>query len=102
MLQAALARIGSIAADHACTIAKELRHKGEAETPSGARVRLVAFGAPPARPPGRRYRVITLGAVVDFLQRLAEQNWGVLGRAQFKDSAMGLLMVLEKARRHDD
>lgn len=102
VVRAALARIGWIAADHASLIAKELRQKGEAETPCGARVRLVAFGSPPAKTSGRRYKVVPLAAMVDFLQRLTEQNWDVFRHAQFKDAAMGLLMVLEKARRHSD
>ena len=44
-------------------------------------------------------RIISLGHVLEFLQRYVRKHWSMLRHLQFKDPAFGFLMTLEKARR---
>jgi len=81
-------------------LVQQLIRKGEATTPSGHRVRLVAFSSGAVSEEGRHYQVIDLGHVVQFLQDYLRQHWKVLYHAQFKDPALGFLMTLEKAGRN--
>lgn len=78
-----------------------LLRRGEATIPAGLRLeaRLIAFGTGPA-PLGGHYRVIPLDHVLDFLNAHLSSHWDVLRQAQIKDQTFGLLVMLEKARRH--
>ncbi len=46
----------------------------------------------------RGYSVLTLGHIISFIEEYIEQHWDVLRHAQFKHQALGLFMVMEKAR----
>ena len=59
----------------------------------------IAFGSFPPGAPVPPCRIISLGHVLDFLQRYVRKHWNVLRHLQFKDPAFGFLMTLEKARR---
>ncbi|MHC4512731.1 MAG: hypothetical protein ACYTGW_05425 [Planctomycetota bacterium] len=99
VLRAVLPRFGAVAKQHSHEIVDELLQDGEALVPDGPRVRLVAFGSR-VTPKRRRYAAITLGHIVDFMQSIADEHWDVFGHTQFKDPAIGFMMVLEKARRY--
>jgi hypothetical protein len=98
VLRAVIGRFGNTAEEDN-TVVQSLLDRGTATLPSGYVVRLVAFGA---FPPGSQVppcRIISLGHVLNFLQRYVRKHWGVLRHLQFKDPAFGFLMTLEKARR---
>lgn len=98
VLRAALARFGAAPPDEVDGIVERLVTSGNVISPSGARVRLLAFGA--TRPTSkRRYHAITLGHVVNFIRGLVRDHWEMMQQARFKDPAMEMVMVLEKARR---
>jgi len=98
VLRAALTRFGCCHPDHVVHLVDELLNAGKAITPSGHRIRLVAFGS--IVPGGSHsYAVIPLGHVVEFLRAYLRENWDVLHNAEFKDPAFGMLMTLEKAQR---
>ncbi|MEA2239715.1 MAG: hypothetical protein QOC81_4439 [Thermoanaerobaculia bacterium] len=98
VLQAVIGRLGDSTLDRDAVVADLLTH-GSATLPSGFVIRLVAFGS---FPPGTQVppcRIISLGHVLDFLQRYVRKHWNVLRHLQFKDPAFGFLMTLEKAKR---
>jgi hypothetical protein len=98
VLKAVISRFGNTAEEDERVI-HDLLERGSATLPSGYVVRLVAFGA---FPPGSEVppcRIISLGHVLEFLQRYVRKHWHVLRHLQFKDPAFGFLMTLEKARR---
>lgn len=98
VLRVALTRFGCCPPDHVAHLVDELMHNGHVHTPSGHRIRMVAFGS--VTPGGsHRYFVITLGHVVQFLRQYLHDNWDILHNAEFKDPAFGFLMTLEKAHR---
>ena len=71
-----------------------IRHLLERVGVKNHEVRTLPPGAPV--PP---CRIISLGHVLDFLQRYVRKHWSMLRHLQFKDPAFGFLMTLEKARR---
>ena len=80
-------------------VVEQLLHTGAASIPPQFSVRLIAFGS---FPPGSEVppcRIISLGHVLSFLQAYVRKHWHMLRHLQFKDSAFGFLMTLEKARR---
>ncbi|HKR62875.1 MAG TPA: hypothetical protein VJZ00_04020 [Thermoanaerobaculia bacterium] len=80
-------------------VVQQLLHTGAAIIPPSFSVRLIAFGS---FPPGSEVppcRIISLGHVLAFLQAYVRKHWHMLRHLQFKDSAFGFLMTLEKARR---
>ncbi len=80
------------------SVVEDLISTGRAQLTFGYHVRLVAFGAyPPDRNPG--YEVVLLKDVTDFLEDYIRTYWDVLHHANFKGSAFGFLLTLEKARR---
>lgn len=98
VLKAVISRLGDSTLDRDGIVADLLAH-GAAKLPSGFTIRLVAFGS---FPPGAEVppcRIISLGHVLDFLQRYVRKHWNVLRHLQFKDPAFGFLMTLEKAKR---
>lgn len=98
VLKAVIGRLGDSTLDHDGVVADLLTH-GSATLPSGFVIRLVAFGS---FPPGAEVppcRIISLGHVLEFLQRYVRKHWNVLRHLQFKDPAFGFLMTLEKAKR---
>lgn len=98
VLKTVISRLGdsNIAADGVVT---DVLTHGSATLPSGFVIRLVAFSSFPPGAPVPSCRIISLGHVLDFLQRYVRKHWSVLRHLQFKDPAFGFLMTLEKARR---
>ena len=81
------------------SVVEDLLSKGRAQLTSGYHVRLVAFGASPPDREEPGYEVVLLKDVTDFLEDYIRNYWDVLHQANFKDSAFGFLLTLEKARR---
>jgi len=98
VLRAVISRLGD-AADQEQRIIDDLLDKGAAMLESGYAVRLIAFGAFPPGDEVPPCRIISLGHVLEYLQRYVRRHWNVLRHLQFKDPAFGFLMTLEKARR---
>lgn len=98
VLKTVISRLGDSNIDSDGVVADLLAH-GSATLPSGFVIRLVAFGSFPPGAPVPPCRIISLGHVLDFLQRYVRKHWSVLRHLQFKDPAFGFLMTLEKARR---
>jgi hypothetical protein len=98
VLKTVISRLGDANIDSDAVVADLLAH-GSATLPSGFAIRLVAFGSFPPGAPVPPCRIISLGHVLDFLQRYVRKHWSVLRHLQFKDPAFGFLMTLEKARR---
>jgi hypothetical protein len=98
VLKTVISRLGDSNIDSDAVVADLLAH-GSATLPSGFVIRLVAFGSFPPGAPVPPCRIISLGHVLDFLQRYVRKHWSVLRHLQFKDPAFGFLMTLEKARR---
>jgi len=99
VLRTVLARFGCCSIDHVESAVQELIRKGEAMTHGGHRVRLIAFGSSNGQPSQGGYSTLTLGHIVGFIEEYLDQHWNLLRHAQFKHPALGLFMVLEKARR---
>jgi len=98
VLKAVIGRFGNTAEEDESVI-QSLLDKGTVALPSGYVIRLIAFGAFPPGAAVPPCRIISLGHVLDFLQRYVRKHWSVLRHLQFKDPAFGFLMTLEKARR---
>lgn len=97
VLRTVLNRFGDVGETDA--VVQELLRSGSASIPPAFSVRLIAFGS---FPPGSQVppcRIISLGHVLNFLQRYVRKHWHMLRHLQFKDPAFGFLMTLEKARR---
>lgn len=96
VLRTALARFGCCPPEHADAVVGRLLRKGAAHTPAGHRVRFVAFGATASRVPGVDV-TLSLAHVAGFLRAYLHDHWEVLRHAQFKDPALAVIAVLEKA-----
>lgn len=97
VLAVALARFGCCGPDQATDLAERLVTQGHANTPGGHVVRMVAFGAAPEATSGARATIVPMRHVVEFLRGYLRQHWDVLRHAQIKDSALGVLALLEKS-----
>lgn len=95
VLRTALARFGCCPPGHDDVIQRLLR-RGKAQTSAGHRVRFVAFGGTASRVPGVDV-TLSLAHVSGFLRGYLREHWEVLRHAQFKDPALSMLAVLEKA-----
>ncbi len=95
IVSAALARFGCCDLRHAERTAQKLLDSGRAETPQGHMVRIVVFAS--GRAEERRFQVICLAHVTEFLRSYLREHWEVLRHAQFRDPVLSLLMTLEKA-----
>ncbi|HUJ16110.1 MAG TPA: hypothetical protein VL284_20135 [Thermoanaerobaculia bacterium] len=98
VLKVVIDRLGDSTADGDRAVGELLTH-GSTRLSSGVALRMIAFGAFPPGAPVPPCRIISLGHVLDFLQRYVHRHWKVLRHLQFKDPALGFLMTLEKARR---
>jgi len=97
VLRAIVSRFGGTVDYEA--VVHELIETGTARIPPSYSVRLVLFGA---FPPGSEVppcRIISLGHVLEFLQKYVHRHWQTLRHLQFKHPAFGFLLTLEKARR---
>ncbi len=97
VLESALSRFGCCPADTAGQVARQLLAEGEARNAHGHRVRMIAFGS--VGESSRRWRVITMGHVVQFLEDYISECWQVLRDVQFKDPGLGVLQLRAKALR---
>jgi hypothetical protein len=102
VLRAVLTRFGCCAPNEAPQVVKQLLRIGHTITPCGHRIRLVAFGSTVGQFERRKYEVISLGQVINFLQQYIRQHWEVLRHTQYKESAFGFLVMQEKARRRGE
>lgn len=99
VLQTVLARFGCCSIHDVENTVQQLISKGHSITHSGHRVRLMAFGSSGEKSPHKIFGVLTLGHIISFVEAYLDEHWDVLRHAQFKHQALGLFMVLEKARR---
>ena len=102
VLRTVLARFGCCSMRSVDATVQQLINTGKSVTHSGHRVRLIAFGSSSGRPPRGGYSTLTLGHIISFIEEYLDQHWKVLRHAQFKHPALGLFMVLKKARREAD
>ncbi len=101
VLKTVLARFGCCSVNEVDKTVTQLISKGRANTHEGHRVRLIAFGSNRGEEK-KNYSVITLGHIITFIETYIEEHWDVLRHAQFKHQALGLFMVMEKARLERD
>jgi len=101
VLRTVLARFGCCSPEQARDTSTALIRNGEALTHGGHRVRLVAFGSALGHPRRASYRQLSLAHVSAFIGDYLDDHWEALRHVQFKHPALGLLMVLEKARREE-
>jgi hypothetical protein len=99
VLAAALTRFGCCEPHEAVRLAQQLAQEGRATTPGGHRVRLVAFGSLPPEVLSRRFEVILLGDILEYLREHVHRNWSRLQASESKDPGLSFLMTLEKAQR---
>lgn len=98
VLRAVLTRFGCCPQEHVAHAVQDLLHKGSAQMPGGHHARLIAFGASTEGPLAYPCEVLSLGHVIEFTRSYLREHWDVLRHAQFKDTALSVLMMLEKAR----
>lgn len=96
VLEVALSRFGCCPTTHASHVARELLDRGEAKTPSGHTIRMLAFGGADQPHRERQWRTIPMSHVIQFIRRFLRDHWDVLHHAQFKDSTLALMALLEK------
>ena len=82
--------------EHVDSVVEQLIHKGRATTHDYHHIRLMAFGSVDTG--GHLYNVITTGHIVQFVEDYLDEHWEILRSAQFRHPALGLFMVLKKAR----
>lgn len=99
VVAAALTRFGCCEPAHAVELAQRLVRDGQARTQHGHRIRLMAFGSLPPEAPSRRFAVVLLGSVVDYLRQHIRRHWSQLQASESKDPGLSMLMTLEKAER---
>lgn len=96
VLRAVLRRFGCCTDDVVDETVERLLAAGEAELPSGVRVRLLAFGAT-AGPGQAGVHHVTLGQVLEFLRAHLHRHWAAIRTTQITDPAFGFLALLKKA-----
>ena len=97
VLRAALVRFGCCSREDAPSLVDTLVRDGQTVLPAGHRIRIAIFGSTTAGLAGGKYLAISLGHIIDFLQRFLREHWDVLRQAEYKDPAFGFLVLLEKA-----
>ena len=98
VLRAALTRFGCCSYDHAETLATDLVSRGAAQTQSGHRVRLVAFGSTHDQSVGRHCHVILLSQVISYLDEYLDRHWQTLRLSEFKEPGLAFIGMLKKAK----
>lgn len=96
VLEVALARFGCSPGKHASELARQLLSRGQAVTPAGHAVRMVAFGDAPDDHQQGPWTTVPMQHVVSFLRRYLRDHWDVLRHAQVKDPVLGVLALSEK------
>ena len=96
VIRATLVAFGCCADHDADDVVNQLLARGHALLPIGHAVRLVVF-ASSGNGPGRKYHVVSLGHVVQYLRDYIREHWEVLRHWDSNDPAMGFLITLAKA-----
>jgi hypothetical protein len=96
VLEAALRRFGCCAPDDARTLIRQLLDQGQVIDSHGHRIRMVAFGDVRQTGQPAAWTVVPMRHVVRFLQAYLRQHWDVLRHAPIKDTALGVLTLIEK------
>ena len=96
VLRIVLARFGCCSIEQVDPVVDQLISKGKASTHDGHHIRLVAFGSIDTK--DQPYEVITIGHIIQFIENYLFEHWAVLRNTQFKHPALGLFMVMQKAR----
>lgn len=96
VLRAALVRFGCCSRGEAPSLVDALLRDGRTVLPVGHRIRIAVFGSTTEGTVGGKYLAISLGHIIDFLQRFLREHWEVLRQAEHKDPAFGFLVLLEK------
>lgn len=96
VLAVALKRFGCCGPGDPRALIQELLDRGQVIGPSGHNIRMMAFGdAPEGSRPGA-WTTVPMRHVVIFLQQYLRQHWDVLRHAPIKDTALGVLTLIEK------
>jgi hypothetical protein len=96
VLEVALARFGCCPPEIATGVVRQLLSQGHAIAPGGHSVRMVAFGDLPDDGRTRAWMTVSMRHVVEFLQLYLREHWDVLRHTQIRDTAFGVLALLEK------
>lgn len=97
VLRTVLVRFGCCSREEAPALVDALLRDGSTLLPMGHQLRLVAFGSVTAGAGGQKYLAVSLGQIVAFLQGYLREHWDMLRQAEYKDPALGFLVMLEKA-----
>lgn len=96
VLEIALVRFGCCPSEHAATVTRQLLTAGHATTPAGHAIRMIAFGDSPDGDRREPFTTLSMRHVVVFLRAYLRDNWAVLRHTQFRDTAFGVLALIEK------
>ena len=96
VLAVALKRFGCCGVGDSRELIHELLERGQVIGPSGHNIRMVAFGAAPEGNLPGAWTTVPMRHVVLFLQQYLRQHWDVLRHAPIKDTALGVLTLIEK------
>lgn len=97
VLRHVLTRFGCCRAEDAPGQVEQLLSRGETLLPSGHLLRPVVFSSLPPDRPEPKFKRVSLGHVVRFLQGYLREHWEALRHAESKDPAFGFLVMIEKA-----
>ena len=100
VLEVALARFGCCSPEHARGVVQQLLSQGHARAPDGHSVRMMAFGDVPGDGVPGSWMTMSMRHVVEFLQRYLREHWDVLRHTQIRDTAFGVLALIEKWKAH--
>lgn len=100
VLEIALARFGCCPREHARGVAQQLLSHGHVIAPGGHSVRMVAFGDVPDNGLPGLWMKVSMRHVVEFLQQYLREHWDVLRHTRIRDTAFGVLALIEKWRAH--
>ena len=98
-LEAALVRFGCCAAQDSDEVVHRLLRHGQVITPVGHSLRIVAFGNPHGAPSPGPWHTLSLDHVIEYLHQHLRAHWDQIGHSQIKDPTLGMLALIEKARR---
>jgi hypothetical protein len=96
VLTVALARFGCCPHEHVNAVVRQLLSQGHAIAPGGHSVRMVAFGDAPDDGQAGAWMTLSMRHVVEYLRQYLRQHWAVLRHAQIRDTAFGVLALIEK------
>jgi hypothetical protein len=100
VFEIALARFGCCPPEHVTGVVRQLLSQGHAIAPGGHSVRMVAFGDVLDDGRTRTWMTVSMRHVVEFLQRYLREHWDVLRHTQIRDTAFGVLALIEKWGAH--